>query len=195
MRTKNLRRVIISILLALIGLVVYYYAYEYTHQAKLEADLNSAQTELENINLNSQLKEQEADALKNKIKQLEADLQAKNAEKLRLASIQQKTVQAAPAKPISKVTGTKAEWLANSKISPSDFTYVDYIIGKESGWNPNATNSSSGAHGLPQALPYSKTGCGWTDAVCQLNWADNYAKSRYGSWAGAYSFWLQKHWW
>lgn len=195
MRIQNLKRVAIAVLLALIGLVVYYYAYEYTHQAKLEAELNTAKTQLEQSNLNSQLKEQEAQDLKDKIDKLEADLQARNAEKVRLATLAQQKAQAAPSKPVSRVTGTKAEWLAASKINPSDFTYVDYIIGRESGWNPNATNSSSGAHGLPQALPYSKTGCGWTDAVCQLNWADNYAKSRYGSWAGAYSFWLQKHWW
>lgn len=191
MRTQNLKRVAIAILLALIGLGVYYYAYEYTHQAKIEAELNSTKVQLEQLNETKQTQEQEKENLNNKIKQLEADLQARNAEKVRIASLKQKTASASSV----SVTGTKAEWLAASNINPSDWGYVDYIIGKESGWNPTARNKSSGAGGLPQALPYSKTNCAWGDAVCQLNWANNYAVNRYGSWANAYSFWLRNHWW
>jgi hypothetical protein len=95
----------------------------------------------------------------------------------------------------TQIMGDKNDWLAASGISPSDWTYVDFIISKESGWNPNSTNSTTGAHGLPQADPYSKTGCGWVDAVCQLRWANGYATSRYGSWAAAYDFWLQHGYW
>ena len=107
-----------------------------------------------------------------------------------------------PPKPVVKSepkpsipTGGKYDWMAAAGISPADYAAVDYIISKESSWNPNATNAQSGAHGLPQALPYSKTNCGWTDAVCQLKWADNYAKSRYGGWWSAYNFWRSNHWW
>lgn len=74
-------------------------------------------------------------------------------------------------------------------ISPSDYGAVDYIVSHESGWNPNAVNASSGATGLPQALPYSKTGCAFGDAVCQLSWASTYAVSRYGSWWAAQAYW------
>lgn len=101
----------------------------------------------------------------------------------------------APKPAPTQVVGSKAEWLAGSGIAESDWTYVDFIVNKESRWNPNATNPSSGAHGLPQALPYSKTGCGWVDAVCQLKWANGYAVARYGSWAGAYNYWLSHHYW
>lgn len=97
-------------------------------------------------------------------------------------------------KPV-QIVGDKHSWLVASGIPESEWPAVDYIITRESGWNPNATNKSSGAHGLPQALPYSKTGCGWVDAVCQLQWADRYAKSRYGGWWGAKNFWVANHWW
>lgn len=92
-------------------------------------------------------------------------------------------------------TGGKYDWMSAAGIKPSDYAAVDYIISHESGWNPNATNPQSGAHGLPQALPYSKTGCGWVDAVCQLRWASSYAENRYGGWWSAYNFWRTNHWW
>lgn len=95
----------------------------------------------------------------------------------------------------TKGNGSKNDWLAASGIASSDWGYVDYIVSREAGWNPNSTNPNSGAHGLPQALPYSKTGCGWVDAVCQLRWANGYATSRYGSWAGVYNYWLANHYW
>lgn len=79
--------------------------------------------------------------------------------------------------------------MSEAGISPSDYGAVDYIVSHESGWNPNAVNASSGATGLPQALPYSKTGCAFGDAVCQLSWASTYAVSRYGSWWAAQAYW------
>jgi cell division protein FtsN len=97
--------------------------------------------------------------------------------------------------PTKQVTGTKADWLRESGIPESDWTYVDYIVSKESGWNPAAMNPSSGACGLAQALPCRKTGCSnYADPVCALKWQYAYVKSRYGSYAGAYSFWISKHW-
>jgi hypothetical protein len=84
---------------------------------------------------------------------------------------------------------THEELMAAAGIQPADYGAVDYIITHESGWNANATNASSGAHGLPQALPYSKTGCGWVDEVCQMKWANTYAVSRYGGWWNAQAYW------
>lgn len=80
-------------------------------------------------------------------------------------------------------------------ISQSDWPAVDYIVSHESGWDPDATEPTTGAHGLPQALPYSKTGCGWDDAVCQLEWANQYALSRYGGWWSAYDYWITNNNW
>ena len=91
--------------------------------------------------------------------------------------------------------GSPAEWMAAAGIAESDWGYVDYIVKRESGWNPNATNKSSGACGLVQALPCSKVPGNGYDPVDNLRWANGYAVGRYGSWAGAYDFWTNNHWW
>ncbi len=56
---------------------------------------------------------------------------------------------------------------------------------KESGWNVNAYNSSSGATGIPQALPGSKmasAGADWqTNPATQIAWGLGYIADRYGT--------------
>lgn len=91
--------------------------------------------------------------------------------------------------------GAPAEWMATAGIPEGDWGYVDYIVSRESGWNPNATNKSSGACGLVQALPCSKVPGNGYDPVDNLRWATGYATGRYGSWAGAQAFWSKNRWW
>lgn len=91
--------------------------------------------------------------------------------------------------------GAPAEWMAAAGIAESDWGYVDYVVSRESGWNPNATNSGSGACGLVQALPCSKVPGNGYDPVDNLRWANGYAVGRYGSWSGAYDFWVSNSWW
>lgn len=97
------------------------------------------------------------------------------------------------------LTEDKKKLMATAGISAEDYEFVNYIITKESNWNIGATNSSSGAYGLPQSLPGSKmasAGSDWqTNPVTQLKWADGYAKSRYGSWKQAYEYWMAHHVW
>lgn len=102
---------------------------------------------------------------------------------------------AALASPFYTGGGSKEEWMTAAGIAQSDWGYVDYIVTRESGWNPNATNPSSGACGLVQALPCSKVPGGGYNPVANLQWANGYAVGRYGSWASAYSFWTANHWW
>ena len=108
-------------------------------------------------------------------------------------------VSPASSAPAFNPSGSKADWMRAAGISDSDFGYVDYIISHESGWNYHAVNRSSGAYGLPQSLPAGKlasAGADWRDnPVTQLRWAHNYAVGRYGSWGGAYRFWVTNHWW
>jgi hypothetical protein len=72
------------------------------------------------------------------------------------------------------------------------FTCFDKIITQESGWNVSATNKSSGAYGIPQALPGSKmatAGADWqTNPATQIKWALGYVQGRYGTACGAWSF-------
>ena len=106
---------------------------------------------------------------------------------------------AAPATPAAPPRyeggGSPAEWMAAAGIAEANWGFVDFIAQKESGWNPNATNPSSGACGLIQALPCSKVPGSGYDPVDNLRWANGYATDRYGSWAGAYDFWTANHWW
>lgn len=101
----------------------------------------------------------------------------------------------AASRPMYTGGGSPAEWMAAAGIAESDWGYVDYIVKKESGWNPNATNASSGACGLVQALPCSKVPGNGYDPVDNLRWGNGYAVGRYGSWAAAYDFWTRNHWW
>lgn len=90
--------------------------------------------------------------------------------------------------------GTKTDWLAASNIPQDSWGYADFMVQKESGWNPNAMNKSSGACGLAQALPCSKLGPNWNDPIVALNWMNGYAVGRYGSWEKAYNFWIANRW-
>jgi hypothetical protein len=62
----------------------------------------------------------------------------------------------------------------------------------ESGWRWNAYNASSGAYGIPQALPGSKmatAGGDWTTSSrTQIDWGLGYIQARYSTPCGAYSF-------
>ena len=91
--------------------------------------------------------------------------------------------------------GSKEDWMSAAGIASGDWAYVDYIVSRESGRNPNATNASSGACGLVQALPCSKVPGNGYDPVDNLRWGNGYAVGRYGSWAAAYAFWSRNHWW
>lgn len=90
--------------------------------------------------------------------------------------------------------GTKTEWLAASNIPQESWGYADFMVQKESGWNPNAINKSSGACGLAQALPCSKVPGDPYNPVNSLNWMNSYVNGRYGGWQGAYNFWVANHW-
>ena len=61
---------------------------------------------------------------------------------------------------------------------------LDKLWTKESGFNHRAQNRSSGAYGIPQALPGSKMaskGSDWrTSPATQIKWGLGYIKGRYG---------------
>ena len=65
------------------------------------------------------------------------------------------------------------------------FSCLDSLWQKESGWNYQAYNADGGATGIPQALPGSKmasAGADWqTSAATQISWGLGYIASVYGS--------------
>jgi hypothetical protein len=72
----------------------------------------------------------------------------------------------------------------------NQFSCLVSLWGKESGWRTNAANSS-GAYGIPQALPGSKmssAGPNWqTNPVTQITWGLNYIAGVYGTPCGAWA--------
>ncbi len=65
------------------------------------------------------------------------------------------------------------------------FSCLDELWGQESSWQVYAENPSSGAYGIPQALPGSKmasAGPDWqSDAATQVSWGLGYIRATYGS--------------
>jgi cell wall-associated NlpC family hydrolase len=79
-----------------------------------------------------------------------------------------------------------------------EYQCLVWVWDHESGWRWNAENPTSGAYGIPQALPakkLSEAGSDWHEnAGTQITWGLNYIKSRYGSPCGAKTFWQQHNW-
>ena len=75
--------------------------------------------------------------------------------------------------------------------STSQFSCLQPLWQQESGWSVTASNTSSGAYGIPQALPGSKmasAGADWqTSASTQIRWGLGYIQSTYGSPCAAWS--------
>lgn len=75
-----------------------------------------------------------------------------------------------------------------------DSQVIGELLARESSLNPEAINPSSGACGLPQALPCEKMACELSDVDCQLAWVDEYITNRYGTPENALEFHNQKGW-
>jgi hypothetical protein len=103
------------------------------------------------------------------------------------------------AAPAHAATGSSAQAIAHQMIpDAAQYAAFSNIVSHESGWNVTATNASSGAYGLVQALPGSKmasAGPDWkTNPATQIKWGLDYMNSRYGSPVGAWNFWQTHHW-
>jgi hypothetical protein len=88
--------------------------------------------------------------------------------------------------------------LENYNWDTSEFVCLENLWNRESGWNPNAHNPYSGAHGIPQSLPGSKmasAGADWrTNPETQIRWGLNYIANRYQTPCGAWSHFKAKNW-
>jgi hypothetical protein len=74
--------------------------------------------------------------------------------------------------------------------SGSEFTCLENLWGKESGWNPNAQNPSSTAYGIAQFLDSTWAGTGiakTSDGYRQIDAGLIYIEKRFGSPCGAWS--------
>lgn len=167
--------------------------------------LNNAKTVLNNAKQTLGLDEYSADASKTWDSMTES---------VRMAASSLKPAPPKPAPVAKPVESTKPQmivatpanemqqWLLDD-LKSKGFTVEDYnaantIITRESGWRVDATNASSGAYGLPQALPGNKMGsmgADWqTNYQTQLRWFENYCINRYGGFVQALNAWNTKGW-
>ena len=91
-------------------------------------------------------------------------------------------------------------WATLNGLSTAERNAMNYIVKRESSWNPKAQNPRSTASGLPQMInstaraylggaPAKKFG-----VFKQLDGMKKYVHSRYGGWGGALSYWQRnKH--
>ncbi|MFI6923015.1 transglycosylase SLT domain-containing protein [Nonomuraea spiralis] len=82
--------------------------------------------------------------------------------------------------------------------SYQEFRCLDNLWTRESNWNHHALNRSSGAYGIPQALPAGKmrgAGKDWrSNPETQIRWGLAYIKGRYGRPCGAWGHWRSHNW-
>ena len=101
--------------------------------------------------------------------------------------------------------GSKADYqeyaydqVINHGWSDYDFNCLVNLWNRESGWNPDAHNRYSGAHGIPQALPASKMAAFgddyYTNGYTQIDWGISYIANRYGSPANAWAHFQSHNW-
>jgi len=88
--------------------------------------------------------------------------------------------------------------LASYGFGQDQFSCLDSLYTKESGWNVHADNPTSSAYGIPQSLPGSKmasAGSDWADnPATQIKWGLGYIKDRYGSPCAAWGHSVSNNW-
>jgi hypothetical protein len=135
---------------------------------------------------------------------LKAEKQRK-AEKKRKAEARRKAAEARAARSRAAQGGTPAQnralgmqMCADRGWSAGQCADLGRLWQKESGWSSRAHNSSSGAHGIPQALPGSKMashGSDWaTNPRTQIAWGLDYIAGRYGNPSNAWAHSVNRGW-
>jgi hypothetical protein len=118
------------------------------------------------------------------------------------AAAQPSASQSAQTAPAAAAPSGSAQQIAAAMLgsfgwSSSQFSCLDPLWQRESGWSVTAANPD-GAYGIPQALPGAKmasAGPDWqTDAATQIRWGLDYIKSLYGSPCGAWDHELATGW-
>lgn len=103
--------------------------------------------------------------------------------------------------PVFSVSGSPeqiAQGLLAQAGEAGQYSCLYSLWNNESGWRVYAQNPSSGAYGIPQALPGSKMaayGADWaTNAATQIRWGLAYIRGSYGTPCGAWAHELAVGW-
>ena len=116
---------------------------------------------------------------------------ARSASATQPAPSQTDVAQQSAAEPSGSAQQVAGQMLSQFGWSSSQFSCLEPLWERESGWSVTAQNPSSGAYGIPQALSGSlmaSAGPDWqTDAATQIRWGLTYIQGRYGSPCGAWA--------
>lgn len=170
---------------------------------KMIDTLETIQTELEDMTdkqVQLEEKQKELEVSKAQKKEEEARLAREAEEKARIAKEEarkaeeakkQEQIKVASTKPVTSRGGTTVRESSSSSKSglqsyahdlcintygwsENDYQCLVKLWNRESGWNPNAHNKSSGAYGIAQALPASKMASEgsdyYTNGKTQIRW-------------------------
>lgn len=128
----------------------------------------------------------------------EAEKKAKEREEKEQVSSRSATRDASSFAAKSSYSVAEVQAMARQMVPGDQFQCFSNIVNNESTWDYTATNASSGAYGLVQALPGTKmesAGADWrTNPATQIKWGLSYMNERYGSPCGAWSFWQANQW-
>ncbi len=107
------------------------------------------------------------------------------------APVEEEPVEAAPAPPSGSPKSIAQSMLGSYGWGQDQWGCLESLWQRESGWNHTAQNPSSGAYGIPQALPGNKmasAGADWqTNPATQISWGLGYISGRYGTPCGAWA--------
>ena len=124
-------------------------------------------------------------------------VKAVNANEMALVSIASRQIEIARVPDGARAV---AKEIAISKHGWGSFQFacLNKLWTKESNWRYKARNKSSGAHGIPQALPATKMesiGTDWrTNPVTQISWGLRYIEVRYETPCKAYKKFQRSRW-
>ena len=131
-------------------------------------------------------------------KAAEEEAARKAAEEEAARAAEAEAASAPAAAPAAAPSGSYQEY-ALSKLGgdASQFSCLESLWGKESGWNPNAQNPTSSAYGIAQFLDSTWAGTGiakTSDGYRQIDAGLIYINNRYGSPCGAWSHSQANNW-
>lgn len=157
-------------------------------KAKTDADANAAAQAQAQADADAKAK---ADA------QAKADAKATADAKAKADAAASRSQQRAALNSAKSVFSGTPQQIAAQIVPAGQLQCFSNIVERESNWIVTATNPSSGAYGLVQALPASKmasAGADWrTNPATQIKWGLSYMNATYGSPCGAWKFWQVHH--
>ena len=168
---------------ALTGYVDYLEGYEQLPAAVADDVTEKTDAEIASVSddVTAYEKEQAEQAAREKEQAEQAAREKREAEEAAAAAAEAQ----AAANTVEGAKSTARDLMASTYGWGDDqFACLDSLWTKESGWNYQASNPSSGAYGIPQSLPGSKMSTvadDWeTNATTQITWGLDYISRAYG---------------